>query len=121
MLKGRTDHLFDLTARQQSTPSSRAGILRLVVCIGVALSQPPLARAQDAVPSIAPEPTVIPELSKRKGPEPLKVEATSIPDTEGPSIEILAGTRTPSEKPAPVVKPRRTIPRARAQPRGAQP
>jgi len=102
--EGRSDHLFDVTLRRQSTSSGRAdkGILRIVVCIAVALPQSALVRAQNAVPKVLPEPTILPELSKRTGPEPMKVEATSTPDTEKPSIEISAGT--PSEKPAPIVK-----------------
>lgn len=78
------------------------GILRIVVFFGFALFQAPLARAQDAVPSILPEPTILPELSKRIGPKPMKAEGTPIPDAERPSLEVLAGA--PNEKPAPIVK-----------------
>jgi TonB family protein len=87
--KGRGDRLFDVTGRLRRTSSTRVhkGILQIVLCIGLALARPPLARAQDAVPS------VLPELSKR-------TEAT--PGAEKPSIEISAGA--PSEKPAPIVK-----------------
>src|SRR5262249_12868181 len=75
---------------------------RIVVCIAVAASPVSVVRAQDAVPKILPEPTILPELSKRTEPQPIKVEATETPDTEKPSIEILAGA--PSEKPAPILK-----------------
>ena len=78
------------------------GILHVGVCIGVALLQSTLVQAQDAVPRVLPEPTILPELSKRTGPEPMKAKGTPIPDAEKPSIEILAGIL--NEKPAPVVK-----------------
>ena|SRR5215831_5773008 len=90
---------------RQSTSGKRAGkhILRNVVCvIGIVLSQATLVRAQDAAPIIPPEPTIIPELSKRTGREPMTVEAPTIPDADKPSIEISAGT--PSEKLSPIVK-----------------
>lgn len=104
MMEGKRDHLFDVSLRRQSKSPARAskGILKIVVCVGVALSQPPLARAQDAVSTPVPEPTILPELSSKTGPEPMKVEATPASGTEKPSIEILGGT--PSEKPAPIVK-----------------
>ena len=93
--KVRGDRLFDVTGRLRRASSTRVhkGILQIVLCIGLALARPPLARAQDAVPSVILEPTPLPELSKR-------TEAT--PGAEKPSIEISAGT--PSEKPAPIVK-----------------
>ena len=103
MAVGRRDQ-FDVTSRRQSTSPARAdrGVLRIIMCIGVALAQSPLVRAQDAVPTILPEPAILPELSKRTGPEPMKAKAPPIPDEEKPSIEILAGT--PGEKPAPLAK-----------------
>lgn len=93
--KGRGDRLFDVTGRLRRASSTRVhkGILQIVLCIGLALARPPLARAQDAVPAALLEPTPLPKLSKR-------TEAT--PGAEKPSIEISAGT--PSEKPAPIVK-----------------
>ena len=102
-MRGR-DHLLDVASSRHTTSPARAhtGILRIFVCLGVALSQPPLARAQDAVSTPFPEPTILPELSKRTGPKPMKAEGTPIPDAEKPSLEVLAGT--PSEKPAPIVK-----------------
>ena len=78
------------------------GILRVGVCIGGALLQSTLVQAQDAVPRVLPEPTILPELSKRTGPEPLKAQGSPIPDAERPSLEVLAGA--PNEKPAPIVK-----------------
>ena len=104
MVEGKRDHLFDVSLRRQSKSLARAdtAILGIFVCIGVTLSQPPLARAQDVVPTILPEPTIIPELSKRNGPEPMKAQGTPRPDAEKPSLEVLAGT--PNEKPAPIVK-----------------
>ena len=106
MAGGKTDHLFDVTSRWQSTSSARSDerVLRIVVCIVVAFAQPALVRAQDAVavPRILPEPTILPELLKRTGPEPLKAQGTPTPETETPSIEISGGG--PREKPAPIVK-----------------
>src|SRR5215469_6330607 len=104
MAWGRGDYLFDVTSRRQSTASASAdkGILRIVVCVGVALSQSPVVRAQDAVPRALPEPTILPELSKRTGPEPMQAQGTPIPDTEKPSLEVLGGA--PNERPAPIVK-----------------
>ena len=78
------------------------GILRVGVCIGGALLQSTLVQAQDAVPRVLPEPTILPELSKRTGPEPLKAQGSPIPDAERPSLEVLAGA--PNEKHAPIVK-----------------
>jgi TonB family protein len=75
------------------------------VYIVIAFAQPPLMRAQDAVSRVFPEPTILPELSKRTGPEPLKAQGTPIPDREKPSLEVLGGA--PSEKPAPIVKQER--------------
>jgi hypothetical protein len=48
-------------------------------------------------PSVLPEPTPLPELSKRTEATPMPT-----PGAEKPSIEISAGA--PSEKPAPIVK-----------------
>src|SRR5437899_10404790 len=93
------DRLFDVAGRLRRVLPTRVhtGILQIVVCIGLALAGPPLARALDAVPSVLPQPTPLPELSKR-------TEATAMPTpgAEKPSIEISAGA--PSEKPAPIVK-----------------
>lgn len=102
MAQGGRNHLSAVTSRRQNTSSARAdkGILGIVVCIGVALLQSPSVRAQDAVQKVLPEETILPELSKRTGPEPMKVHGTPIPDTEKPSLEVLAGT--PSEKPVPM-------------------
>lgn len=107
MAGGKKDHLFDVTSRRQSTSSacSDKRVLGIVVCIGVAFAQPALVRAQDAVTGIRPEPTILPELSKRTGPEPLKAQGTPIPETEKPSLEVLGGA--PSEKAAPIVKEER--------------
>jgi TonB family C-terminal domain len=104
MAQGGRNHLSAVTSRRQNTSSARAdkGILGIVVCIGVALLQSPSVRAQDAVQKVLPEPTILPELSKRTGPEPMKVQRTPIPDTEKPSLEVLAGT--PSEKPVPIMR-----------------
>jgi TonB family protein len=97
--KGRGDRLFDVTGRPRRASSTRVhkGILQIVLCIGLALARPLLARAQDAVPSVLLEPTPLPELSKRTEATPM-----ATPGAEKPSIEISAGT--PSEKPAPIVK-----------------
>ena len=97
--EGRGDRLFDVTARLRRASSARVHkrILQIVLCIGLALARSPLARAQDAVPTILPEPTPLPELSKRTEATPMP-----IPGAEKPSIEISAGT--PSETPAPIVK-----------------
>jgi TonB family protein len=107
MAEGKKDHLFDVTSRRQSTSSacSDKRVLGIVVCIAVAFAEPALVRAQDAVTGIRPEPTILPELSKRTGPEPLKAQGTPIPDTEKPSLEVLGGA--PSEKAAPIVKQER--------------
>src|SRR5262249_1854351 len=104
MAESGRDHLFDVASSKHSTSPAHTdtAILRIVVCVGVALSQPPLAMAQDAVSTPPPEPTILPELSKRTGPEPMKAKGTPIPDAEKPSIEILAGIL--NEKPAPIVK-----------------
>src|SRR5262249_28395076 len=104
MVEDKRDHLFDVSLGRQSKSPAHAdtGILRVFVCIGVALSQPPLAKAQDAVSTPFPAPSILPELSKRNGPEPMKAEGTPIPDAEKPSLEVLAGT--PKGKPAPIVK-----------------
>src|SRR5262249_50826822 len=101
MRAGGRDDSFNVAWRRQITSLARGDkrILRIAVFIGVALLQSVLVRAQDAAPTILPEPTVLPELSKRTGPEPLTVEASPGPATEKPSIEILAGT--PGGKPAP--------------------
>jgi len=64
------------------------------------LSQLPLARAQDAMSRPLPEPTILPELSKRTGSEPMKAEGTPIPDSEKPSLEVIL----PPQKPAQIVK-----------------
>ena len=97
MAEGKKDHLFDVTSRRQSTLSARAdkGILRIVVCIVVAFAQPALVRAQDAVTGIRPEPTILPELSKRTGTEPMKAHGTPTPETEKPSLEVLGGAPLP--------------------------
>jgi len=96
-----------------TTRNDRA-ILQIVVCIAAALPQSALVRAQDAVTGIRPEPTILPELSKRTGPEPMKVEATPTPDTEKPSLEVLGGA--PSEKAAPIVKQEQPLPKTGAIP-----
>src|SRR5438128_11376450 len=83
--------------RRASSTRVHKGILQIVLCIGLALARSPLARAQDAVPSVLPEPTPLPELSKRTEATPMPT-----PGAEKPSIEISAGA--PSEKPAPIVK-----------------
>jgi TonB family protein len=118
MVEGKRDHLFDVSLRRQSKSPARAdiGILRVFVCVGVALSQPPLAKAQDAVSTPFPEPTILPELSKRNGAEPMKAEGTPIPDAEKPSLEVLGGR--PNEKPAPIVK-RVPLPKTAAKLDGA--
>ena len=97
--EGRRDRLFDVTGRLRRASSTRVhrGILQIVLYIGLALVRSPLARAQDAAPTVLPEPTPLPELSKRTEATPM-----AIPDAEKPSIEISAGT--PSGKPAPIVK-----------------
>jgi TonB family protein len=104
MAEGKKDRLFDVTSRRQSTSSARSDkrVLRIAVYIVIAFAQPALVRAQDAVPRVLPEPTILPELSKRTGPEPMKAQGTPIPDTEKPSVEVLGGA--PNEKPAPIVK-----------------
>ena len=97
--ESRRGRLFDVTGRRQRTSSMRArtGILQIVLCISLALAWSPLARAQDAASTALPEPTTLPELSKRTEATPMPT-----PGAEKPSIEISAGT--PSEKPAPIVK-----------------
>jgi len=47
-----------------------------------------------------PEPTILPELSKRTGSEPMKAEGPPIPDAERPSLEVIL----PPQKPAQIVK-----------------
>ena len=69
------------------------GILQFVLCIGVAVARPPLARAQDAAPA------TFRELLKR-------TEATPTPSAEKPRSkprpEISA--TAPNEKPTPIVE-----------------
>jgi TonB family protein len=87
--------LFDLAGRWRGISSMRLykGTVQFVLCIGVALTASPLARAQGLAPA------TLQELSKR-------TEATPTPNLDKPrskgSIEISAAT--PNEKPAPLVE-----------------
>jgi len=113
MAAGERNDVSDAISMRKGTSSARGDkrILRFVVFISIALLQCALVRAEDAAPTILPEPTALPELSNRTGPEPLTAEASPAPVTEKPSIEILAGT--PGEKtavkhsPPPKHRPRR--------------
>jgi TonB family protein len=69
------------------------GILQFVVCIGVAVARPPLARAQDAAPA------TLRELLNR-------TEATPTPSTEKPGSKPRSevSATAPNEKPAPIVE-----------------
>jgi TonB family protein len=69
------------------------GILQFVVCIGVAVARPPLARAQDAAPA------TLRELLNR-------TEATPTPSTENPRSKPRSevSATAPNEKPAPIVE-----------------
>ena len=106
MTEGNRGHLFDVASSRHTTSPTCAdtGILQIFVCVSVAFSQLLLARAQDAVSgsTILPEPTILPELSKRAGPEPMKAERTPIHDAERPSLEVVAGVL--NGKPAQSVK-----------------
>jgi len=87
--------LFDLTGRWRAISSMRLykGTVQFVLCIGVALTGSPLARAQELAPA------TLQELPKR-------TEATPTPNPDKPrskgSVEISAAT--PNEKPAPLVE-----------------
>jgi TonB family protein len=69
------------------------GILQFVVCIGVAVASPPLARAQDAAPA------TLRELLNR-------TEATPTPNMEKPGSKPRSevSATAPNEKPAPIVE-----------------
>src|SRR5437879_12921226 len=97
--EGRRDRLFDVTGRLRRASSTRVhrGILQIVLYIGLALVRSPLARAQDAAPTVLPEPTPLPELSKRTEATPM-----AMPDAAETGIELSAGTL--GETPAAIVK-----------------
>src|SRR4029453_11330074 len=87
--------LFDLTKRWRGISSMRLykGTVQFVLCIGVALTGSPLARAQGLAPA------TLQELPKR-------TEATPTPNPDKPkskgSVEISAATL--NEKPAPLIE-----------------